>query len=84
MRRCRANGSVREMYKHVRGILKHNISLNLIKIETYLPLFKLTQLKDTQTYSNLLNSKALKDKILNSEIRYSTQRLDTQLQGYTQ
>ena len=64
MRRCRPNGSVRGMYEHVRGILKHKHKLGLDKKETYLPLFKLTQLKD---------------KILNSEIRYSTQRLDTQL-----
>ena len=46
-------------------------------------------LKDTQNYSNLLNSEVLKDKILNSEvlkdkilnseIRYSTQRYDIRL-----
>uniref|UniRef100_M1DKS8 Uncharacterized protein n=1 Tax=Solanum tuberosum TaxID=4113 RepID=M1DKS8_SOLTU len=79
MKRWRPNGSVRGMDEHVRGILKHNISLNLIKMETYLPLSKLTQLKEYSKLLNLLNSEVLKDKILNSEIRYSTQRYDIRL-----
>ena len=63
------------MYEHVRRILTHNISLNLIKLETYLHLFKLTQLKEYSRIlktTKILNSEALKDKILNLEIRYST------------
>ena len=35
-------------------------------------LFKFTQLKEYSKLLNLLNSEVLKDKILNSEIRYST------------
>jgi len=71
MKRCRPNGSARGIYEHVRGKKKHNISLNLIKRKhTYL--FS-NLLKDTQNYSNLLNSEVLKDKILNSVIRFSTQ-----------
>ena len=77
MRRYRPNDSVRGMYEHVRGILKHNISLKLDKKGNILTSFQTysTQgiLKDTQNYSNLLNSQVLKDKILNSVIRFSTQ-----------
>ncbi len=62
---------VHRMYEHVRGILKHNISLNLIKRKhTYL-FSNLLNSRNTQGYSkllNLLNSEVLKDKILNSEI----------------
>ena len=61
-------GPVRRMYEHVRGILKHNISLILeYKMEIYLPLLKL----ETQWIH--------KNKILNSEIKYWTQRYDTGL-----
>lgn len=76
MKRCRPNESVREIYEHVGGILKHNISLKLIKMKLYLSLFKLTQLKEYSRIlktTNLLNSEVLKDKILNS------QRLDIKL-----
>ena len=40
IRRCRPNVSLRGMYEHVREILKHNISLNLIK-ENILTTFQL-------------------------------------------
>ena len=79
MRRCKPNASMRGMYDYIRGILKHKISLNLIKIETYLPLFKLTQLKkilkDTKNYSIYSTQK-------HSRVRYSTHRLETQLQRF--
>ncbi len=64
------------MYEHVRGILKHNISLNLIKRKhTYL-FSNLLNSRNTQGYSNLLNSEILKDKILNS-VKLNNKVLDT-------
>ena len=50
-------------------------------METYLPLLNITQgiLKNTQNYSNLLNSELLEDKILNSELDTQLKRYDTQL-----
>ena len=68
MTRCMTNSSVREMYDHLREILKHNICLKLYKKRNMLTFFKTysTQgiLKGIKNYS-----KILKDKIVNSEIR---------------
>ena len=46
MKGCRPNDSVHGMYEHVGEILKHKHNSELDKKETYLSLFKLTQLKD--------------------------------------
>ena len=64
------------MYEHARGNLKHDISLKLDRNETYLPLLKLTQLKE---YSRVLKTTQTYLTQKYSRIRYSTQRLDTQL-----
>ena len=71
MRRCRPNGSVCGIYEHVRGILKHKHKLELDKKETYLPLLKLTQLKE---YSRILKTTQTYSTQKYSRIRYSTQR----------
>ena len=64
------------MYEHVRGNLDHKHNLEINKKETYLPLFKLIQLKK---YSKLLNYEVFKDEIFDSEIRYSTIRYNTHI-----
>ena len=69
------------MYEHVRGNLKKNIILNLIKWETYLPLLKLTQLK---AYSRILKTTQTHSTQKYSRISHSTQRLDVQHKDYTQ
>ena len=47
---CRLNDSVRGMYEHVKGILKHKHKYELVRNETYLPLLKLIQLNSTQEW----------------------------------
>ena len=72
------------MYEHVRGILKYKISLNFIENGNILTSFRTysTQeiVKNTLTIQTCSNQKysIMRSQVI--EIRYSTQRLDTQLQ----